>query len=438
MRTVYTAIFFLLAPVLLIRIFWRGLSEPSYRYRWRERFAHRLPAAPESNPIWIHAVSVGETVAATPIVDHLRRHYPAIPILVTTTTPTGAATVRSRFGDSVSHAFFPYDLPAVVSRYMSHFNPRLLILMETELWPNLLHRCRERRTPVLVANARLSQRSASRYRRFPSLAGPMLAAVDCFATQGISDRERFISLGADPNAIVTTGSLKFDIDLPPSISESGQARRRFLGTSRAVVMAGSTREGEEAILLQAFAQLRKSHPGVLLVIAPRHPERSEAVAELFRKKGYRVARHSRGETCTATVDLYLVDSIGELPSFYAAGDVSFVGGSMVPRGGHNVLEPAALGVPVVVGPHTYNFSDIVKMLQAVGALRVAGDGTALVDYLDEWLRNSDSRDRAGAAGKELVLQNRGAAAKIMRILDDMISASAHETVTDATLLTEKK
>jgi len=423
LRIVYNVIFFLVVPILLVRLFWRGLREPAYRDRWYERFAYNLPPAPKERPVWIHAVSVGETVAATPIVDHLRKHFPAIPVLVTTTTPTGAATVASRFAGSVFHVYFPYDLPWVVNRYLTHFNPRLLILMETELWPNLLSYSRTRGTPVLIANARLSEKSTARYGRFPSITGAMLAAIDCFAAQGSGDRERFVSLGADPAAVVITGSLKFDIELPPSILETGQALRRFLGVNRAVLMAGSTRDGEEELLLQVFSELRSRHPDLLLLIAPRHPERFDSVAELCRNRGYRVIRHSTGEPCPPETDIFLIDSMGELPSFYAAGDVAFVGGSMVPRGGHNVLEPAALGVPVAVGPYTYNFSDIVGMLESVGALIVAEDVRALVSCLDGWLGSSDARDRAGAAGKEIVGKNRGVAAKITQIVDKMISES---------------
>ena len=424
LRIIYTVAFFLAVPLLLVRVFWRWRGDPSYRARWRERFAYDLPVAPEISPVWIHAVSVGEAVAATPIVDHLLDRLPSIPILFSTTTPTGAATVKSRFGDSVLHTYFPYDLPSVVNRYVGHFSPRLLVLMETELWPNLLSRCRESDVPVLMANARLSEKSTARYRRWPSISKEMISAIKCFAAQGTGDRDRFISLGADPSAVVTTGSVKFDIELPPSILESGQALRRFLGVSRAVLMAGSTREGEEDILLEAFSVLRKRYPDLLMLIAPRHPERFHSVAELCRRKGFAVARHSRDEPSLPETTVYLIDSMGELPSFYAAADVAFVGGSLVPRGGHNVLEPAALGVPVVVGPYTYNFSDIVGMLQSVGALSLAEDAETLADRIDAWLGSSDVRDRAGAAGKDIVAQNRGAAGKTNEIIDRMITESA--------------
>lgn len=353
----------------------------------------------------------------------MRERFPAVPILFTTTTPTGADAAISRFGDSVLQVFFPYDLPRVITRFVEHFNPRLLILMETELWPNLLDCCQQKRIPVLIANARLSQKSASRYQRFPSITNAMLSAIDCLAVQGLEDRDRFLALGAHSSAIEVTGSLKFDIELRSSISESGQSLRRFLGSNRAVLMAGSTRDGEEEILLQAFTELRTRYSDLLLLLAPRHPQRFDSVAELCHKKGFRVSRKSCGDPCPAEVAVYLIDSMGELPNFYAASDVAFVGGSMLPYGGHNVLEPAALGVPVVVGRYTYNFSDIVAMLQSVGALTVAENHHDLVDRIEQWLNDSDGRDRAGAAGRQVVTENRGAAAKVISIVDKMIAAT---------------
>ena len=424
LRAVYNIIFFLCVPLLLVRIFWRGWRDRAYRQRWQERFSCKLPAAPSQRPVWIHAVSVGETVAATPIVNHLRDHFPTLPILFTTTTPTGAAAAMNRFGESILQVFFPYDLPHVVSRYVEHFNPRLLILMETELWPNLLNCCQGKNIPVLIANARLSEKSASRYRRFPSITGTMLSSIDCFAVQSKEDRDRFLSLGAANDLIEVTGSLKFDVELPPSTAESGQALRRFLGTNRAVVMAGSTRDGEEELLLETFKELRNRYPDLLLLIAPRHPERFDIVADLCRKERVRVSRKSFNDPCTSEIQVYLIDSMGELPSFYAAADVAFVGGSLLPYGGHNVLEPAALGIPVVVGRYTYNFSDIVAILRSVGALTIADKPSDIGKRLEEWLNNSDARDRAGTAGRDIVMENRGAAAKVMQIVAKMISASA--------------
>lgn len=414
MIVIYTAAFTLLVPALLVRLFVRGMRDPDSRKRWRERFGHGLPDfGSRGRPVWIHAVSVGEAIAAGPIIGYLLEKRPDIPLLVTTTTATGAATVRQRFGSSVEHRYFPYDLPWVVRRYLRRINPRQLILMETELWPHLLRSCAANNIPVIIANARLSARSAARYARFPGVMTPLLGAIDCIAVQGSEDGDRFIALGAQRDAVVVTGSLKFDIELPPSVVESGEAIRRFLGVNRAVLMAGSTREGEEPLLLEAYSRLLETRPDLLLLIAPRHPERFDVVAELCQRAGFRMVRHSSAAACTPAVQVYLIDSMGELPAFYAAADVAFVGGSLVPRGGHNVLEPAALGIPVVVGMHTYNFSEIVRMLKSAGALVQVDDVDGLVRAVKRWIADGEVRDEAGAAGRRIVLDNRGATQRLV-------------------------
>jgi len=420
LSTVYTIAFTLFVPVLLVRLFLRGFVTPDYRRRWRERFGLETPDfGPGGRPVWIHAVSVGEAIAATPIIDYLTVQHPDTPVIVTTTTATGAATVARRFGKNVEHRYFPYDLPSVVRRFLRRVDPRMLILMETELWPNLLQACAVRHVPVIVANARLSARSASRYAWFPAMTRAMIAAVNCFGAQSARDRERFIDLGAIEDAVVVTGSLKFDIELPPSIAESGQAIRRRLGTNRTVIMGGSTREGEEDVLLDVFGRLLPRHPDLLLVIAPRHPERFDVVAEICRKRSIPVIRHSEGGACTSAASVFLIDGMGELPAFYAACDVAFVGGSLVPKGGHNVLEPAAMGIPIVVGMHTFNFLEIVDMLHAAGALERVRNVDDLAAAVDRWLCDGDARDRAGASGRAVVEKNRGAAMKLTGIIEQL-------------------
>ena len=398
---IYTAAFTLLVPLLLVRLFIRGMRDPDSRQRWRERFGHGLPNfGKRGRPVWIHAVSVGEAIAAGPVIEYLLEQHPDVPLLVTTTTATGAATVRQRFGSSVEHRYFPYDLPWVVRRYLRRIDPRVLILMETELWPHLLRGCAANDVPVIVANARLSARSAVRYARFATVMSPLLRTIRCIAVQGADDAERFIALGARRDAVVVTGSLKFDIELPPSVVESGEAIRRFLGVNRAVLMAGSTRDGEEPLLLEAYARLA----------------------------GFTVVRHSSGQACTPAVQVYVIDTMGELPAFYAAADVAFVGGSLVPRGGHNVLEPAALGVPVVVGAHTYNFAEIVHMLSGGGALVQVDDVNGFVHAVERWLADGEVRDRAGAAGRSIVLDNRGAAKRLVRAIAATLKPDAGNTV----------
>ena len=427
LRSLYNVLFLILIPLLLLRIYWRERHYPLNRRRWHERFAWRLPDAPKSSPIWIHAVSVGEAVAASPIVEHLRERYPATPILFSTTTATGAIATESRFGDSIVHVLFPYDIPSVVSKFMSHYSPQMLILMETELWPNLLRQCAHREIPVVLANARLSQKSASRYKYIAFHARQMLTNISWLGAQTTEDRERFIDLGADPRSVYVTGSVKFDVQLPPSASEAGQALRRFFGVNRTVLIAGSTREGEEEILLKAFAKAANNHPGLLLLIAPRHPERFERVHDLCRRLNFHTVKHSAANNYNEQIEVYVIDSIGELPKFYAASDIAFVGGSMVPRGGHNVLEPAALGVPVIVGPHTQNFSEIVNQLYEANALYIARDSGSLEHVTERLLDDSNLRDKAGAAGKNFVAQNKGATVKIVRIVDKMLRTEGSPT-----------
>jgi 3-deoxy-D-manno-octulosonic-acid transferase len=428
LRTLYNVLFHLLIPVLLLRICWRERRYPKHRRRWRERFAWRLRAAPAGRPVWIHAVSVGETVAASPLIDYLLNHYPTIPILLSTTTATGAIAASRRFGDSVSHVLFPYDMPWVVSAFLSHYKPQLLILMETELWPNLLARCAATNLPVVLANARLSRQSASRYKYVGSQVALMLQSIDCLAAQSSLDRDRLIALGADSQSVTVTGSIKFDVQLPPSALESGQSLRRVFGVNRAVIIAGSTRDGEEEIVLKAFSKASVSHPGLLLLLAPRHPERFASVSDLCRRLGFQVISHSESTACGPEVDVCVIDSIGELPKFYAASDIAFVGGSIVPKGGHNVLEPAALGIPVIVGPYTENFSEIVDIMEKANALNVVSDTQSLEGIFERLLSDSNLRDASGAAGKQIVKQNKGAAMKIVHIIDKILESNSSKAV----------
>ena len=367
-------------------------------------------------PIWVHAVSVGEVAAAAPLIRAIRTRHEGAHILITTTTPTGSDTVRRQFGNSVAHVYFPYDFPSVIRRFLSFFNPKILILMETELWPNLLAACEKRKLPVFMTNGRLSERSVKRYRLFSAMTREMLASISCIAAQTDADAMRFITLGADSDAVSVTGSLKFDTQLPPGVYEQAEAIRRKLGANRRIFMAGSTRDGEEDILVDAFNRIFTRYPDVLMVIAPRHPERFRPVAELLRRGNLRVVERSSGSLPDDDTEVYLVDSMGELPLFYAASDVAFVGGSFVPVGGHNVLEPAGLGVPVIVGPHTFNITAICKLLEEEGALCHVSDADQLASTVCRWFGDSNSRDAAGAAGRRTVEQNRGASDRVMELL----------------------
>ncbi len=424
MKWAYRAIAFCLLPLLLLRLAWRGLSNPPYRERWRERLGCFGEGQPTRDALWIHAVSVGEVGAAAPLIRALRVRDAALPVLVTTTTPTGQATLARLFGPSVQHVYFPYDLPFIVRRFLRRFEPRALLLMETELWPSLIHACRARDIPILLVNGRLSERSAARYGRLPGLARSMLRELSHAAVQTAEDATRLVALGLPAAAVTVTGSLKFDVNLPASIHEEGAALRRELGVNRPVLMAGSTRPGEEGLLLEAFATLKSRFPDAMLLLAPRHPERFDAVVEQCRRAGWRTGRRRDGLAAAPGLDLLVVDTMGELLRFYAACDVAFVGGSLLPFGGQNVLEPAGLGIPVITGPHLFNFADIGDKLANGGALRVVNDPDALARQVAEWFLDSDARDSVGRAGRAIVEANRGATGRVCALVQDLLPPRA--------------
>ena len=416
MRKLYTLLLYLLMPVVILRLAWRGIRAPDYWRRWPERFGRIAPALGKQ-VIWIHAVSVGEVMAAEPLVRILLEQRPDYSILITTVTPTGSARVTALFGDDVAHVYAPYDLPDVVSRFLGRVGPRLAIVMETELWPNLFYACQHRSVPLLLVNARLSERSVAGYLRVRGLAARTLSAVTEIAAQSELDAGRFRSLGADEQRITVTGNMKFEQRIPPSLRERAEVLRRDWGVGRAVWVAGSTHEGEDEMLLDVFAQLRKQFRGCLLVLVPRHPERFGTVAELCRQRGYNTVLRSERLPCTSETDVFIGDSMGELALFYAASDVAFTGGSLVFHGGHNLLEPAALGVPVVTGPHVFNFVEICELLLQAGACVKVKDTGELLNILSRWLGDANERHRVGQRGREVVEKNRGALQSVMVMID---------------------
>lgn len=416
MRRLYSAVLGLALPLILGRFAWQALRNPQYRDRWRQRFGLYGDQVLLESPIWIHAVSVGEVGAAAPLIRAIRERFPYRDILITTSTPTGYATVARQFGETVQHVYFPYDVPWMVKRFLHRFQPSMLLLMETELWPNLICECEERKIPVLLVNGRMSERSARRYHYLSGLTSNMLGKLTKVAVQTEADAVRLIALGAPQDRLVVTGSLKFDVHLPASVFEEGASIRRELGTSRPIFMAGSTRPGEEEILLRALRLLRHRFPELLLVLAPRHPERFDSVAELLKREGWRYVRRSTTEQCAATTEVFLLDTMGDLLRFYAAADVAFVGGSLLPLGGHNVLEPATLGVPVLSGPHVFNFAEIASKLERSGALVTVTDEVTVAAHAGEWLADSNARDVAGRAGREIVAHNRGATLAVLELL----------------------
>ncbi|MDH3639831.1 MAG: lipid IV(A) 3-deoxy-D-manno-octulosonic acid transferase, partial [Gammaproteobacteria bacterium] len=361
---------------------------------------------------------VGETRAAAPMIDYFLDRHPELRILVTTMTPTGSDQVRQLFGQRVDHCYVPYDFPDAVARFLVRTRPRRAVIMETEIWPNIVHACRKRGIPLVFANVRLSEKSFASYRRIGSLIRPTLRSIDAFAVQGENDAGRLRRLGVSPNAIEVTGSVKFEVKLPASLMEVGQVLRREWGQERAVWIAGSTHDSEEVAALDAFRELRGLYPGLLLVIVPRHPERFTPVVKLCERTGFKVARRSETRLGLAPdVAILVGDTMGELTLLYAASDIAFVGGSFVRVGGHNVLEPCALGVPVVFGPHMFNFQDISELIVENGAGVMIESAAQLAGVVGELLADANRRFKMGETGKGLIEQNRGALRRTLAILE---------------------
>jgi 3-deoxy-D-manno-octulosonic-acid transferase len=420
-RQLYSAIHYLALPYIFLRLAWRGHRDPGYWERWGERFGRIPPLSGDQQTLWVHAVSVGEVQAAVPLVRALLAGGRDLRIVVTTTTPTGHERVQQALGNGVVHRYAPYDLPGAVRRFLERVRPQLVIIMETELWPNILHQCSRRRIPVLLANARLSEQSAASYRRVATTAGKMLASISCIAAQTRQDAARLISLGARADRVRVTGNTKFDVRLPASLSEEAQVLRRCFGVDRGVWIAASTHDGEEQQVLQAFEQVCKALPDSLLVLVPRHPTRAVSVAALVRKFGHVTAMRSESPVSCADASVFIGDTMGELPLFYAASDVAFVGGSLVREGGHNMLEPAALGIPVVFGPYVHDVAEISDRLLEVGAGRRVNDKDELATAVVEYMHDANLRHVAGQRGSEFVKENRGALDLVMELVDGIIA-----------------
>lgn len=414
MRWLYTLFLYLSLPLVVLRLYWRSLKNPYYRSRIGERFG-QLPELNKTGTLWIHAVSVGETQASEPLVKRLQEQFPDLPIVITTTTPTGSDRVKKLFGESVFHAYFPFDLPFAVWGFLKAAQPKILVMMETEVWPNLLAECERENIPTILANARLSERSAKGYARLGSFARETFGRISLVAAQSPADAERFLGLGVKSDRVRVTGSIKFDVRIPALVNEQAEALRRTWG-GRPVWVAASTREGEEELILAAHRQVLRQMPQALLVLVPRHPERFDKVALLCQRDGFTYARRSADDLCRSETAVYLGDTMGELILFLSAADVAFVGGSLVPTGGHNVLEPAALGLPVIFGPHMFNFAMVSRMLLAEGAAVEVADVDALTKWIVDWLSDANLRAVYGENALRVVEANRGALDRLFDIL----------------------
>lgn len=405
MRLLYTILLTLATPFILLRLFWRSIRQKAYRERIIERFAF-YPGLSNKKSLWLHAVSVGETHAAFPLIKFLIQQYPQFQILVTTTTPTGSAEVLKQFGDQVLHYYTPYDLPLIIRRFLKKMQPRLCIIMETELWPNLLYYTHKKNIPILLANARLSERSAKGYQKIHSLVCEMLNCFTTVAAQSAEDGERFLKLGLAKEKLFITGNIKFDTQMPANLVENAQALRTHW-QQRPTWIAASTHEGEEEAVLSAHKKILQIFPNALLILVPRHPERFNKIANLCRSN-FTIARRSENQLPEESTQIYLGDTMGELRLLYAASDVAFVGGSLVPIGGHNPIEPALLNLPIVNGPHFHNFKMITTQIENAGGLKIINNEQELSDWVIRLLREPDLRQHYGENARNLCLAHSGA------------------------------
>jgi 3-deoxy-D-manno-octulosonic-acid transferase len=422
LHRVYFVLSYLAAPLVALLLFYKGLGNRAYWERFEERFGYGSSRL-ERPSIWVHAVSVGEVVAASSLIAALRRDYPQYPVVVTTVTPTGAQRVRDLFGDDVLHSYAPYDTIGSVRRFFKRMQPRIVIVIETELWPNMYAACGERGVPLVLANARISPRSMRRYQRFIGLFRRALSHGVVIAAQSEQDAERFRLLGADPDRTTVTGNLKADLVFPPGMTDAGLEFRREQVGARPVWVAASTHAGEEEAALAAHAMVRAAIPEALLLLVPRHPDRFNGVAALIESRQLAFGRRSLGEVPAPEAAVYLVDSLGELPLFYAAADVAFVGGSLVPVGGHNLLEPAVLGIPVITGPHNFNAEDIALLLQEADALQLVENATELGAAITALLRDPELRRHRGARARRMYDQSGGALSRLRALLAPLLEES---------------
>ncbi|MGP5109985.1 lipid IV(A) 3-deoxy-D-manno-octulosonic acid transferase [Pseudomonas helleri] len=417
-RTLYTLLFHLGLPLVAIRLWLRARKAPAYAKRIGERFALNMPAM-QPGGIWVHAVSVGESIAAAPMIRALLQRYPQLPITVTCMTPTGSERIQALFADEprIQHCYLPYDLPWAAVRFLDRVQPTLAVIMETELWPNHIHQCAKRGIPVALANARLSARSAKGYARFAKLTWPMLEEMSLIAAQTETEAERFRQLGARPECVRVTGSIKFDLTIDPQLLiKARELREQWQALERPVWIAASTHEGEDAIVLAAHRQLLASYPNALLILVPRHPERFNAVFALCQSEGFDTVRRSAATPVSAQTQVLLGDTMGELLFLYALADSAFVGGSLVANGGHNLLEPAALSKPVLSGPHLFNFLEIAALLRDAGALEEVDDAHALAVAVRRLFELPQDARHMGQAGLNVMLANQGA---LQRLLDGL-------------------
>jgi len=413
---------YLLTPAILYRLAVRGLRYREYFDRWRERFGHTKVELKES--IWVHAVSMGEVNAALPLIDALMARYAGMPFVITTVTPTGSERVRRVYGNRVVNLYLPYDLPTSIARFLDRVRPRVALIMETEIWPNLFFECEARGIPLIIANARLSEKSLRGYSPIRPLVKRALAGVSYIAAQSGTDAARFGELGAPAEHVGVIGNLKYDMSVPKHLLEEAAVMRDAWGARRPVWIAASTHDGEELPVLKAHAEVLRRFPDALMLLVPRHPERFKPVALACRSFGFVTRTRSEDGAAKSDTQCFVVDTLGELLNYYAAADVAFVGGSLVPIGGHNVLEPAALAVPIVVGPYMFNFAEINQSLTAAGASLQVLDGDELGAAITRLFADGALRKRVGHAAQQAFEREQGSVLRTLAIVEKALDNEA--------------
>ena len=418
-RLVYSILFALCMPFIIFKLLWRGYKAPEYRSRKLERFGlFKAPKLKQS--IWVQAVSVGEVLAAEPVIRALQQRFPDRDIVITSMTPTSSEQIYKLFGDTVFHVYAPYDLPFMVNAFLRRVKPEFLIIMETELWPNMIHLARKKECPVVIVNARLSERSANGYRRLKPAVGWMLNELSMVLCQYKNDASRFRSLGISGEKIHVTGSVKYDVSISPVIHREGRALKQAIQPLQPVWIAASTHDGEDARVLAVHMQLRETFPDAILILVPRHPERFDSAFELSEQAGFMTYRRTHEPCIPKDTDVFVVDTMGELLQFYAASNVAFIGGSLVEVGGHNPIEPGALGLPILAGPHVFNFEAVCEQLVASGGMEIVQGEAMLLAALKHLMADPANARECGQSAMNEVNASKGAVSRVVDYLAPLL------------------
>ncbi|MFQ0974016.1 lipid IV(A) 3-deoxy-D-manno-octulosonic acid transferase [Gilliamella sp. CG35] len=421
MQIIYTLLLYLIQPFVWLKLLWRSRKAPAYRQRWLERYGFCKNKV-KPNGILVHAVSVGETIAAIPLIKALQQKYPQLPITVTTMTPTGSERVKSLLKDSVSHVYLPYDLSGAIKRFLKTTKPKIVIIMETELWPNLISQCYKQKIPLIIANARLSERSAARYGKLGKAVKQLFSKISMVAAQNQQDGERFVSLGLPADHLAITGSIKFDINLSNEQRQNINQLKQQWQLKRPVLIAASTHSGEDEIILTAFKKLLLKHANLLLILVPRHPERFKTVEKLISDNDFNYLKRSTNQIPTEQTQIVLGDTMGELVELYAMADIAFVGGSLVKQGGHNPLEPALHHIAIITGEYFFNFQVICEQLiEAQGMIVCTNSADDLYSTIDRLLNDNSRRVQLGENAYLVLKQNQGALSRLLAVINHYLN-----------------